>query len=99
LKLPLGSFFTGETPGKYRAKFVRTVADSDRPWLDSCALWTTCNASCWSWAAAFAFVARQKHVRIEEQDRYIDLIFYHCRPKFYPLIDLKVGELTHADVG
>ncbi len=47
----------------------------------------------------FAFVARQKHVRIEEQDRYLDLVFYHCRMKFYLLIDLKVGELTHADVG
>lgn len=46
-----------------------------------------------------AFVARQKHIRIEEQDRYIDLVFYHCRLKFYLLIDLKVGELTHADVG
>jgi predicted nuclease of restriction endonuclease-like (RecB) superfamily len=47
----------------------------------------------------FAFVARQKHVCIEEQDRYIDLVFYHCRLKFYLLIDLKVGELAHADVG
>ena len=47
----------------------------------------------------FAFVARQKHIRIEEDDRYIDLVFYHCRLKFYLLIDLKVGELTHADVG
>lgn len=49
--------------------------------------------------SGFAFVARQKHLRIEEQDRYIDLVFYHCRLKFYFLIDLKVGELTHADVG
>ena len=49
--------------------------------------------------SGFAFVARQKHIRIEEQDRYIDLVFYHCRLKFYLLIDLKVGELTHADVG
>jgi predicted nuclease of restriction endonuclease-like (RecB) superfamily len=40
----------------------------------------------------FALVARQKHIRIEEQDRYIDLVFYHCRLKFYLLIDLKVGE-------
>ena len=47
----------------------------------------------------FAFVARQKHIRMGEQDRYIDLVFYHCRLKFYLLIDLKVGELTHADVG
>ena len=49
--------------------------------------------------SGFAFVARQKHIRIEEQDRYIDLVFYHCRLKFYLLIELKVGELAHADVG
>jgi predicted nuclease of restriction endonuclease-like (RecB) superfamily len=49
--------------------------------------------------SGFAFVARQKHLRIGEQDRYIDLVFYHCRQKFYLLIDLTVGELTHADVG
>jgi predicted nuclease of restriction endonuclease-like (RecB) superfamily len=49
--------------------------------------------------SGFAFVARQKHIRIEEQDRYIDLVFYHCRQKFYLLIDLKVEELTHGDVG
>ena len=47
----------------------------------------------------FAFVARQKHIRIEAQDRFIDLVFYHCRLKFYLLIDLKVGHLTHGDVG
>jgi len=40
--------------------------------------------------SGFAFVARQKHIRIEEQDRYIDLVFYHCRLHFYLLIDLKV---------
>lgn len=49
--------------------------------------------------SGFAFVARQKHIRIEEQDRYIDLVFYHCHLKFYLLIDLKVEELAHADVG
>ncbi len=47
----------------------------------------------------FAFVARQKHIRIEEDDRYIDLVFYHCRLKFYLLVDLKMGKLNHADVG
>lgn len=47
----------------------------------------------------FAFVARQKHIRIEEQDRFIDLVFYHCHLKFYLLIDLKVDKLTHGDVG
>jgi len=49
--------------------------------------------------SGFAFVARQKHIRIEEQDRYIDLVFYHCRLHFYLLIDLKIEELTHGDVG
>ncbi len=49
--------------------------------------------------SGFAFVARQKHIRIEEQERYIDLVFYHCRLKFYLLIDLKVGGLTHGNVG
>lgn len=47
----------------------------------------------------FAFVARQRHIRIEEEDRYVDLVFYHCRLKFYLLIDLKSEKLTHADVG
>ena len=49
--------------------------------------------------SGFAFVARQKHIRIEEDDRFIDLVFYHCKLKFYLLIDLKLGKLTHADVG
>jgi predicted nuclease of restriction endonuclease-like (RecB) superfamily len=47
----------------------------------------------------FAFVARQKHIRIDDDDRYIDLVFYHCRLKFYLLIDLKLEKLTHGDVG
>jgi len=47
----------------------------------------------------FAFVARQKHIRIEEDDRFIDLVFYHCKLKFYLLIDLKLEKLTHGDVG
>lgn len=47
----------------------------------------------------FAFVARQKHIRIDEDDRFIDLVFYHCRLKFYLLIDLKIEKLTHGDVG
>jgi len=47
----------------------------------------------------FAFVARQKRLRFEETDRYVDLVFYHCKLRFYLLIDLKVTELTHGDVG
>ena len=47
----------------------------------------------------FAFVSRQKRMRFEEQDRYIDLVFYHIQLKFYLLIDLKIGKLSHGDVG
>lgn len=47
----------------------------------------------------FAFVTRQKRLRFEDQDRRVDLVFYHSCLKFYLLIDLKLGELTHQDVG
>ena len=40
----------------------------------------------------FAFVARQKHIRIEEDDRFIALVFYHCRLKFYLLIEAAIAE-------
>jgi len=47
----------------------------------------------------FAFVARQQHIRTEDQDFYIDLVFYHFKLKCFLLIDLKLGKLTHQDVG
>ena len=47
----------------------------------------------------FAFVARQQRIRTETKDRYIDLVFYNILLKCYVLIDLKVGELDHADIG
>ena len=47
----------------------------------------------------FCFVARQKLMRYDDEDFYIDLVFYHCVLKCYVLIDLKVGKLTHGDVG
>ena len=47
----------------------------------------------------FAFVARQKRLRFEETDLYVDLVFYNCILKCYLLIDLKMGELSHQDVG
>ena len=45
------------------------------------------------------FVARQKHMRTELSDFYIDLVFYNSLLKCYFLIDLKVGRVTHQDVG
>ncbi len=47
----------------------------------------------------FAFVARQKRLRFEDTDLYVDLVFYHCILKCYLLIDLKIGEISHKDVG
>jgi hypothetical protein len=47
----------------------------------------------------FAFVARQKHLRIEDEDGFIDLVFYNYILKCFVLIELKVGKLAHQDVG
>ena len=47
----------------------------------------------------FAFVARQKRMRFEDTDLYVDLVFYNCILKCYLLIDLKIGEISHKDVG
>ena len=47
----------------------------------------------------FCFVARQKHMRTESDDFFIDLVFYNSILKCYFLIDLKVGRVTHQDVG
>ena len=47
----------------------------------------------------FAFVSRQERLNVEEQDFYIDLVFYNFKLKCFLLIDLKLGKLTHQDVG
>lgn len=47
----------------------------------------------------FAFVARQQIVRTDTQDYFIDLVFYNVVLKCYVLIDLKIGTITHQDVG
>ncbi|NQU65675.1 MAG: DUF1016 domain-containing protein [SAR324 cluster bacterium] len=47
----------------------------------------------------FSFVARQKHIRFDNEDFYIDLVFYNFILKCFLLIDLKIGKLTHQDVG
>ena len=47
----------------------------------------------------FAFVSRQKRLQFDSDYFYADLVFYNCILKCYLLIDLKIGELTHQDVG
>lgn len=47
----------------------------------------------------FAFVARQKHIRTETQDFYIDLVFYNYILKCFVIIELKTDKITHQDIG
>ena len=47
----------------------------------------------------FAFVSRQQRLHVEDQDFYIDLVFYNFKLKCFLLIDLKLGKLSHQDVG
>ncbi len=47
----------------------------------------------------FAFLARQERITLDGDHFYIDLVFYHAVLKCYVLIDLKVGKLTHGDLG
>ena len=47
----------------------------------------------------FSFVARQKHIDLDGEHFYIDLVFYNYILKCFVLIDLKTGRLTHQDIG
>ena len=47
----------------------------------------------------FSFVGRQKRFHIDGEDFFIDLVFYNYILKCFVLIDLKVGELKHQDIG
>ena len=47
----------------------------------------------------FAFVARQQRIHVVDEDFYVDLVFYNFKLKCFMLIDLKIGKLTHQDVG
>ena len=47
----------------------------------------------------FAFVGRQRRLRLDDAWFRIDLLFFHRRLKCLVVIDLKVGRFSHADVG
>ncbi len=47
----------------------------------------------------FTFVARQKRISFDDKHFYIDLVFYNRMIKSFVLIDLKIGELKHQDIG
>ena len=47
----------------------------------------------------FAFVERQKRITVNGEHFYVDLVFYNYILKCFLIIDLKVGKLTHQDIG
>jgi predicted nuclease of restriction endonuclease-like (RecB) superfamily len=47
----------------------------------------------------FCFVARQKRLSLDGDHFYVDLVFYNRLLRCFVLIDLKLGKLTHQDIG
>ncbi|MEI6823498.1 MAG: PDDEXK nuclease domain-containing protein [Bacteroidota bacterium] len=47
----------------------------------------------------YTFVARQKRISFEERHFYIDLVFYNRLLRCFVIIDLKIGDLKHQDLG
>jgi predicted nuclease of restriction endonuclease-like (RecB) superfamily len=47
----------------------------------------------------FAFMARQQRITLDGQHFFIDLVFYNRLARCFVLFDLKVGSLTHQDLG
>jgi predicted nuclease of restriction endonuclease-like (RecB) superfamily len=47
----------------------------------------------------FSFVARQKRITLDGDHYYVDLVFYNYILKCFVLVDLKIGKLSHQDIG
>jgi predicted nuclease of restriction endonuclease-like (RecB) superfamily len=47
----------------------------------------------------FLFEARQKRFTFDEEHFFVDLVLYNRLLRCYVLIDLKIGKLTHQDLG
>jgi predicted nuclease of restriction endonuclease-like (RecB) superfamily len=47
----------------------------------------------------FTFVARQQRITLEDEHFYIDLVFYNRLLRCFVIIELKIGKLTHKDLG
>ena len=47
----------------------------------------------------FAFMARQQRITLDGQHFFIDMVFYNRLTRSFVLVDLKVGTLTHQDLG
>src|SRR5690554_7414481 len=47
----------------------------------------------------FSFVARQKRIQIEDDDFFVDLVFYNRLLRCFVIIEIKTHKLTHQDLG
>lgn len=47
----------------------------------------------------FCFEARQRRITFDNTHHRIDLVFYHRILKFHVLLDLRIGDFTHAEAG
>ncbi|MBE7685214.1 DUF1016 family protein [Tenacibaculum piscium] len=47
----------------------------------------------------FSFVARQKRIQLEDDDFFIDLVFYNRLLRCFVLVELKTHKVTHQDIG
>lgn len=88
VKNPVVAEFLGMSPTK---AFVESELES--------AILTNLEKFLLELGKGFSFVERQKLIRTEAKDYFIDLVFYNFKLKCFVLIDLKVGQITHQDVG
>ncbi len=47
----------------------------------------------------FAFMGRQQRITLDGRHFYVDLVFYNRLTRSFVLLDLKIGDLTHQDIG
>ena len=47
----------------------------------------------------FSFVGRQQRITIDEDHYFVDLVFYNRLLRSFVLVDLKIGQLKHQDLG
>lgn len=88
IKNPMIAEFLGLTPN---SDFSETELES--------AIITNLQKFLMELGKGYAFVSRQQHIHTEKKDYYIDLVFYNYILKCFVLIDLKIGTVTHQDVG
>jgi|CXWL01.1.fsa_nt_gi predicted nuclease of restriction endonuclease-like (RecB) superfamily len=88
IKDPFVLEFTGLSPAPklYENKLERSLVDNLSRFLLEL-------------GKGFTFLARQKRITLDGDHFFIDLVFYHAILKCYVLIDLKIGRVSHQDLG